>query len=172
MSLSTRAILGIGAVVLIGAGTVGGSIAYANSQGAPDQHLATLTVGRSSITAAPACYNDGKALDQALLTKCRQEAKQASEDKKTPRSDVVSSDRIGVGVPTSASDNGWFAFTDGGAQGEAVIAQDIKGSTYSGSIAASTLLNGSGTTTVTVVEANQQSNEVYAIWYFELNQKN
>ncbi|GAA4860953.1 hypothetical protein [Kitasatospora terrestris] len=171
MSLSTRVIVGLGAVVLIGAGTVAGSVAVASDKGKPDEHQATLTVGRSSITAAPACYNDGKPLEKAQLAKCQVDAKQARESKSNPSSDVVSSDRIGVGVPVETGDRGWFAFTDGGAQGEAVLAQDVKGSTWSGSVAASTVLNSSGTTTVTVVEASQKTNEVYAVWYFELHQK-
>ncbi|WP_354641888.1 hypothetical protein [Kitasatospora camelliae] len=172
MSLSTRAIAGIGAVVLIGAGTVAGSIAYANSEGKPSEHKVTLTVGTSSVESAPSCYNGGQPLDQAMLAKCRTEAKDARDNNKIVSSDVESSDRVGVGVPPEIADKGWFAFTDGGAQGEAVIAQDVRGSTYSGSVPASTILNGSGTTTVTVVAADQKSNEVYGIWYFDLKQKN
>ncbi|WP_431679951.1 hypothetical protein [Kitasatospora sp. KL5] len=168
MSLSTRAIAAIGAVVVIGAGTVGGSIAYASSQGAPPENVVTLTVGRTSITSEPFCYNDGKALQQDVLAKCQVDAKKAREANKLPSSDVLASDRIGVGVPPSVADRGWFAFTDGGTQGQAPLAQDTHGSTWSGSVLASTVLNASGTTTVTVVEADQKTQEILGIWYFEL----
>jgi len=168
MSLSTRAIAAIGAVVVIGAGTVGGSIAYASNKGKPAEHVATLTVGRSSITSAPFCYSDGKALAQDILAKCQVDAKKAREAGKLPTTDVQASDRVGVGVPPSVADTGWFAFTDGGAQGQTPLAQDTRGTTWSGSVAASQLLNSSGDTTVTVVEADQKSQEILAVWFFDM----
>jgi len=171
MSLSTRVIGGIGAVVVIAAGTLAGSLAYADSEGKPDEHVATLTVGRSSITSKPFCYNDGKPLDQAMVTKCRAGLSKARENGKIATSDVVSSDRIGVGVPTSAADHGWFAVTDGGAQEQAILTANAIGTTWSGSTSAANVLNGSGSTTVTVVESSEKSNELYAIWYFDLKQK-
>ncbi|MFD9130019.1 hypothetical protein [Kitasatospora sp. NPDC059571] len=171
MSLSTRAIAAIGAVVVIGAGTVGGSIAYASSQGKPPERQVTLTVGTDTVRATPFCYNNGKAIPQDALAKCQVDAKAAREKDSLPKLDVVSSDRIGVGVPTEVADNGWFSFTDGGSQGQAPLAQDVRGSTWSGSVLASTVLNSSGTTTVTVVEANQKSQEILGIWYFDLNTK-
>ncbi|MEU2625646.1 hypothetical protein [Kitasatospora sp. NPDC007106] len=168
MSLSTRAIAAIGAVVVIGAGTVGISIAHAADQGKPDEHVVTLTVGRSSITSAPFCYNDGKALPQDVLAKCQVDAKKAREANTLPSTDVQASDRIGVGVPPSVADRGWFAFTDGGAQGQTPLAQDTRGTTWSGSVPASQVLNSSGTTTVTVVEADQKTQEILGIWYFDM----
>ncbi|MEV4613783.1 hypothetical protein AB0K43_14475 [Kitasatospora sp. NPDC049258] len=171
MSLSTRAIAAIGAVVVIGAGTVGGSIAYASSQGKPAERQATLVVGTTSVRTAPLCYNDGKPLDQAQIEKCQLDAKKAGQENKLESSDVESSDRIGIGVDKDTGERGWFAFTDGGQQGQAPIAQEVKGSTYSGSVLASTLLNTTGTTTVTVVEADQKTNDIYGVWYFQLHTK-
>ncbi|MEU9128283.1 hypothetical protein AB0D08_09280 [Kitasatospora sp. NPDC048540] len=171
MSLSTRVIAAVGAVVVIGAGTVGGSIAYANSEGKPPKREATLVVGTSSVRSAPLCYNNGKPLDQDQIEKCQADGRKAGQDKKLTSSDVRASDRIGVGVDTDTADRGWFAFTDGGQQGQAPIAQEVKGSTFSGSVLASTLLSTTGTTTVTVVEADQKTNDIYGVWYFTLNTK-
>ncbi|WP_371498624.1 hypothetical protein OG871_21610 [Kitasatospora sp. NBC_00374] len=169
MSLSTRVIAALGAVVVIGAGTVGGSIAYASSQGKPAEREATLVVGTSSVRSAPLCYNGGKPLDQAQIEKCQLDAKKAGKDKKLESLDVKAGDRVGVGVDPDTGERGWFAFTDGGQQGQSPIAQEVKDSTFSGTVLASTLLNTSGTTTVTVVEADQKTNDIYGVWYFELH---
>ncbi|WP_405012011.1 hypothetical protein [Kitasatospora sp. NBC_01539] len=171
MSLSTRAIAALGAVVVIGAGTVGFSVWHAADAGKPDENVATLTVGRSSITSAPFCENGGKALGQDALAKCQADAKTARDKGVLPTSDVRASDRIGVGVPTGVADRGWFAFTDGGSQGQAPLAQDSRGTTWSGSVPASTVLNSTGKTLVTVVEADQKTQEILGIWYFDLNTK-
>ncbi|GAA5007576.1 hypothetical protein [Kitasatospora paranensis] len=173
MSLSTRAFAALGALVVIGAGTVGGSIAYANSEGAPPnpKQQATLTVGTSSVRAQPLCYNGGKALAQDVLAKCQADAKTASQKGTLAHLDVISSDRVGVGVSTEIADKGWFAFTDGGSQGQTPLAQDTRKATWSGSVLASSVLNSSGTTTVTVVEADQAKQEILGIWYFQMNSK-
>jgi hypothetical protein len=171
MSLSTRAIAAIGAVVVIGAGTVGISVAHANSQGKPPERQATLTVGTSSVRAEPLCYNGGKALAQDVLAKCQTDAKKASQAGTLAHLDVISSDRVGVGVPTDVANKGWFAFTDGGSQGQTPLAQDTRKATWSGSVLASSVLNSSGTTTVTVVEADQAKQEILGIWYFQMNSK-
>jgi len=171
MSLSTRVIAALGAVVVIGAGTVGLSVAHANDKGKPDEHLATLTVGRSSIHSAPLCYNDGKALSEEAQAKCQALAKQKEADGSLPTSDVVASDQIGVGVEPGVADKGWFAFTNGGTQGQATLASARKGSTYSGSVAATSVLNAGEKTTVTVVEADQKTQDIIGVWYFQLKNK-
>lgn len=171
MSLSTRAIAGLGAVVVIGAATVGVSVAHASSKGKPAENVATLTVGRSSITSAPFCYNDGKALANAAIAKCQADAVAAFKAGTLPKSDVRASDRIGVGVPTGTAERGWFAYTDAGAQGQTPLVQNAKGTTWSGSLAAPAVLNSTGKTQVTVVEADQKTSEIISVWYFDLTTK-
>lgn len=168
MSLSTRVIAALGAVVVIGAGTVGGSIAYASSKGEPNDPKVTLVVGRSSISSGPACYNDGKPLDEAAQTKCQEDALKAREQGTLPTSDVKISDKIGVGVDPEVAEQGWFAFTDGGQQQRATLATTRTGSTYSGSLPAASLLAATEKTTVTVVEANEKTGDIIGVWYFQL----
>ncbi|MDH6577589.1 hypothetical protein [Kitasatospora sp. MAP5-34] len=173
MSLSTRVIAALGAVVVIGAGTVGGSIAYASGQDKPGGRVATLTVGRSSIHAEPRalCYNDGKPLDKDALAKCQADAKTAADAGQLPTSDVTMSDRIGVGVDPGTADKGWFSFTDAGQQGQTTLSSTRKGSTFSGLLPAAGLLATTQKTTVTVVEADEKNGDILAAWFFSLNNK-
>ncbi|WP_052681858.1 hypothetical protein [Saccharothrix sp. ST-888] len=171
MSLSTRVIAAVGAVVVIGAGTVVGSVAYASNQGKPEHPLATLVVGRSSIHAGPTCYNDGKPLNKDAIAKCQADAKKAGDAGDLPSSDVTSSDRIGVGVDPGVADKGWWAATDGG-QGQAQIASLRTGSTFSGLQTASALLSTSSENTrVTVVENDAKTGDIIAAWFFDLKNK-
>ncbi|GAA1193062.1 hypothetical protein F4556_003001 [Kitasatospora gansuensis] len=171
MSLSTRVIAALGAVVVIGAGTVGGSIAYASGKDEPKGKSATLVVGRSSITSQPHgkfCYNDGKPLDEQAQAKCQESAAEARKKGTLPTLDVKVSDRIGVGVDPEVADKGWFAFTDGGQQQRATLASTRTGSTFSGLLPASGLLASTEKTTVTVVEANEKTGDIISVWYFQL----
>ncbi|MFI6848728.1 hypothetical protein OG535_22375 [Kitasatospora sp. NBC_00085] len=173
MSLSTRVIAALGAVVVIGAGTVGGSIAYAMGQDEPVSHRATLTVGRSSMETGPFCFNDGKPLTEDQQGECQDKASKALDEGKLPKSDVVASDMIGLGVTPDVADRGWWANTNGGGQasgGRFILAPATKGSTYSGSVPASKAINASGKTLITVVESDpKQPDAIYGVWYFELN---
>ncbi|BFV57780.1 hypothetical protein KCMC57_up28840 [Kitasatospora sp. CMC57] len=169
MSLSTRVIAALGAVVVIGAGTVGLSIAHASSEGKPNEPKATLVVGRSSMAAGPACYNDGKPLDEAAQAKCQKDAQKALQEGTLPSSDVKIGDRIGVGVAPEVAEKGWFAFTDGGQQQRATLASTRTGSTFSGLLPASGLLASTKKTQVTVVEANEKTGDIIGVWYFQLN---
>ncbi|WP_406202120.1 hypothetical protein OH807_23265 [Kitasatospora sp. NBC_01560] len=173
MSLSTRVIAAVGAVVVIGAGTVGASIAVASGKEAPSDHRVTLTVGTSSMEESPFCFNDGKPLTEDQQQECQDKASKALDEGKLPKSDVVSSDRIGVGVTPTVSDRGWWANTNGGGQasgGRFTLATAAKNTTYSGSVSASKALNASGKTLVTVVESDpKQPDAIYGVWYFELN---
>lgn len=171
MSLSTRAIAGIGALVVIGAGTVGGWSAYAAGQGQPEKDQATLVVGSSSVQAEPLCYNDGKALDQDAIAKCQTALKNARTSHSLATSDVRAGDKIGVGMPTEVADKGWYAYTDGGQQGQASITPGLQGATYSGSISAASVLTQTGTTMVTVISSSAKTNEIYGVWAFQLNQQ-
>ncbi|MBP0451278.1 MULTISPECIES: hypothetical protein [unclassified Kitasatospora] len=173
MSLSTRVIAALGAVVVIGAATVGTSVAVASGRDEPVSHRATLTVGRSSMEVEPFCFNDGKPLTEDQQSECQDKASKALDEGKLPKSDVVASDRIGVGVTPDVADRGWWANTNGGGQasgGRFILAPAAKGSTYSGSVAASRALNASGKTLVTVVESDpKQPDAIYGVWYFELD---
>ncbi|MFJ8045088.1 hypothetical protein ACIRBX_31755 [Kitasatospora sp. NPDC096147] len=171
MSLSTRVIAALGAVVVIGAGTVGGSIAVASGKDDPSGPKATLVVGRSSLDAEPFCYNDGKPLDEAAQTSCQKEARKAQLEGKLPTSDVTVSDKIGVGVDPKVAEKGWFAFTDGGQQQRATISATRTDSTYSGSLPAIGLLAAGEKTNVTVVQADEKTGDILGVWYFQLKNK-
>ncbi len=171
MSLSTRVIAALGAVVVIGAGTVGGSIAYASGKDSPKPRMATLTVGRSSVHAEPFCYDDGKPLGKDVIAKCQTDAKAAGDAGKLPSSDVRSSDKIGVGVDPGTADKGWFSFTDGGQQGQTTLSATKKGSTFAGMMPTTGLLAATPKTTVTVVEADEKTGDILAAWFFTLNNK-
>ena len=169
MSLNTRAIAVLGAVVVIGAGTVGGSIAYATGQPSPSDYRATVTVGRSSheIT-TPLCGGKSTPLSEQEQSDCQELAKTKLAAGDIPTSDVVASDRIGVGVTPKVADRGWFAFTNGGTQGQFSLANANKGSTFSGLVPASGALSATGKTLVTVVEADPTTQDIYSVWYFQL----
>jgi hypothetical protein len=174
MSLSTRVIAALGAVVVIGAGTVGGSIAYASGQDEPKGKLATLVVGTSSIHSEPfgkSCYNDGKPLTEEAQAACQKSAAEALEKGTLPSLDVTTADRVGVGVDPKVAEKGWFAFTDGGQQQRATLASTRTDSTFSGLIPASGLLAATEKTKVTVVEANEKTGDIISVWYFQLKNK-
>ncbi|MER7752645.1 hypothetical protein [Kitasatospora sp. NPDC097643] len=174
MSLNSRVIAALGAVVVVGAATVGTSVAIASDQTEHSSHRATLTVGNSSIAADPLCFNGGSAITEDLQQECQDKATQALKDGTLPTSDVVVSDRIGVGVTPNVGDTGWWAFTNGGASaggqgGRYSLMNYAKGTTFSGSQSAGKALNGSGKTLVTVVEGDKNSDNPIAVWYFQLN---
>ncbi|GAA2140136.1 hypothetical protein GCM10009760_23070 [Kitasatospora kazusensis] len=168
MSLSTRVIAALGAVVVIGAGTVGGSIAYASGKDAPkDERLATVVVGRSSVSSEPLCYNGGKALSKDDVNKCQQNGKAAADAGKLTSIDATVGDKIGVGVDPDTAKKGWFSFTDAGQQGQTPLSSTRKNSTFSGLLPAAGLLSTTGDkTTVTVVEADETNGDIIAAWFF------
>ncbi|MEV7600155.1 hypothetical protein AB0O91_22550 [Kitasatospora sp. NPDC089797] len=174
MSLNTRVIAALGAVVVVGAATVGTSVAIAAGQTEHSSHRATLTVGTTSVVADPLCWNDGSPLTDDQQDKCRDQANQALANGSLPQSDVRSSDRIGVGVSPNVAETGWWASTNGGSSsqgGQTSLFSYAKGPTYSGSQSASKLLNSSGKTVVTVVEIDKKSESPIAVWYFQMNSK-
>ncbi|MGW6913494.1 hypothetical protein ACWGB8_06685 [Kitasatospora sp. NPDC054939] len=170
MSLNTRAIAALGAVVVIGAATVGASIAVASDQEHPSDHRATLTVGRSSIEREPLCSTDhGKApIDTDA---CDQAIEAAIAKGELPTLDVTPSDQVGVGVSPDVAERGWYSFTNGGPQGKSVLASVRKDSTYSGSVSAGTVMSSGKETLVTVIERDKTSGDIYGVWYFKLNNK-
>ncbi|MFF4340340.1 hypothetical protein ACFY00_10415 [Kitasatospora sp. NPDC001540] len=171
MSLSTRAIAGIAGVVVVGAASLGTGIYWAHDAGKPRENVATLVVGTSSTTAAPFCYNDGKPIGQAALKACSDAAEAAGKKNDLPLLDVRASDRIGVGVPKDLAKKGWFAYTDGGSsqsQGGAPIINSARGTTFSGTVPAHTVMSSIDKTSVTVAVRDQESSDIYAVWFFEL----
>ncbi|MFE4513516.1 hypothetical protein ACFRMQ_04845 [Kitasatospora sp. NPDC056783] len=174
MSLNTRAIAALGAVVVVGAATVGTSVAIAAGQTEHISHRATLTVGNSSVVADPLCWNAGSPLTEDQQQKCQEEATTALKDGSLPSMDVEGSDRVGVGVSPNVADTGWWAFTNGGSSnqgGRYSLFSASKGQTWSGAQAAGKLLNSSGKTVVTVVEGDPNAEAPIAVWYFQLNSK-
>jgi hypothetical protein len=172
MSLNSRAIAALGAVVVVGAATVGTSVAIASDQTEHISHRATLTVGNSSIVADPLCWNNGSPITEDLQDKCQEDANNALKNGTLPTSDVVASDRVGIGVSPNVATSGWWAFSNGGSTsggGRTSIASYAKGPTWSGAQQANKILNASGKTLITVVEGDKNSDNPIAVWYFQLN---
>ncbi|MEV7776444.1 hypothetical protein [Kitasatospora sp. NPDC086791] len=172
MSLNSRAIAALGAVVVVGAATVGTSVAIAAGQTVPISHQATLTVGNSSVAAEPLCWNNGSAITEDLQQECQDKATEALKNGTLPTMDVVASDQVGVGVSPNVAKSGWWAFTNGGASssgGRTSLSAYAKGPTWSGAQQANKVLNASGKTLVTVVEGDKNSDNPTAVWYFQLN---
>ncbi|WP_073811524.1 DUF2771 family protein [Kitasatospora sp. CB01950] len=168
MSLSTSVTAGLAAAAVVGAGLVGYGVYSAVDNGKPAKNEATLVVGTSSVRAEPTCYNDGKPISDAALTKCAQQASKDSENKKLTSLDVRASDRVGVGVPKDLADKGWYAFTGSGQNRTPIIA-GATGLTYSGSVSAAGLMTSDERTLVTVAAVDKDTNDYYAVWFFTLN---
>jgi hypothetical protein len=168
MSLNARGFAAVGAVVVIGAATLGFSIASASGEEKPVNRLVTLVAGTNSTDSEPTCWNDGKPLDAKAQQTCQTKAAKLQKDGKLPVVEVATSDRVGVGVDPKTADKGWFAFTDGGAQGQATLATARRNSTFSGMVPATSVLKATAETLVTVVEADTKSQDIYGVWYFTL----
>ncbi|WP_055585309.1 hypothetical protein [Peterkaempfera griseoplana] len=168
MSLNSRAIAALGAVVVIGAGTVGFSVAHASNQPKPVNRLVTLVAGTNSIHSEPICWNNGKPLDAAAQQSCQAKAAKLQKDGKLPVLELSGSDRVGIGVDPGIAKKGWFAFTDGGSQGQATLATARRNSTFSGLVPATSVLKSAPETLVTAVEADTKSQDIYGVWYFTL----
>ncbi|MET7450726.1 hypothetical protein ABZT03_02300 [Streptomyces sp. NPDC005574] len=67
---------------------------------------ATVTVGKSSVSAEAACYEDGDNLGKAKATKC---ALQKSSDS----IDVPQSETLRIGVDPKVADTGWALWING-----------------------------------------------------------
>ncbi len=174
MSLSTRVIAGIGAVVVVGAATLGGSIAWASGKTKPASATATITIGRSSHQLdQPTCFDGGKPLSQEKLTEC---GKAQADVTKQASLSVNSSDRIGVGVDKETAKRGWRAGTNGGAAGSqsgATLAAFQTDNTFSGLQAATSVLTSNRNTTLTVIgyapkSAGQAQPDIVAVWLVNL----
>ncbi|MFJ6216974.1 hypothetical protein ACIQGZ_27135 [Streptomyces sp. NPDC092296] len=169
MSINSRGIAALGAIVVIGAATVGFSVAHATGVEKPVNRMVTLVAGTGSINSEPTCWNDGKPLDEAAQQACQTKVGKLQKSGKLPTIEVNNGDRVGVGVDPDIAKRGWGAYTDAGSQTPAFIATPRKNSTYSGSVAAPTVLkSGEKDTLVTVYEADVKNQEIYGVWYFVL----
>ncbi|MCD0485741.1 hypothetical protein LO771_25965 [Streptacidiphilus sp. ASG 303] len=171
MSINSRAVAAAGAVVVVSAGLVGWGVATAAGEDKPVNRMVTVVAGSNTANAEPTCWNDGKPLDGAAQQRCQANAAKQEKDGKLKSVEVTSGSRIGVGVDPAIADKGWFAFTDGGAQGQATLASARRTGTFSGLVPASTVLKSTGKTLVTVVEADTKNQEIYGVWYFTLKNK-
>ncbi|MFE0459007.1 hypothetical protein ACFW1A_07050 [Kitasatospora sp. NPDC058965] len=171
MSLSTPVIAALGAVAVIGAATLGGSIAYASGQDKPLTTQATVTVGRDSFRFEPTCYNGGKPLDDNANKACGLLSTQTDKFKSIT---VKSVDSIGVGVDKATAENGWRAYTNGGGgQGNASVAAYQKDNTFSGLVPSVNVLTQVRDTTLTVIEfdpktADSSKPGILAVWFINL----
>ncbi|GAA1980691.1 hypothetical protein [Kitasatospora viridis] len=171
MSLSTPVIAALGAVALIGAGTLGGSYAYASGQHKPVTTQATITIGRDSHRIQPSCFNGGKPLDDATNKAC---SVLFSQPNKWPTLTVKSSDRIGVGLDPDSAKNGWTASTNGGGGQGVQIAPYQKDTTFSGLVPAANVLSSVRDTHLTILEYDPNSPQssskqsLIAVWFIDL----
>ena len=127
------------------------------------------------MAADPLCWNDGSPLTDDQQDQCKAAATKALKDGTLPSSDVVPSDRIGVGVSPNVAKTGWWASTNGGSSsqgGQTSLFSYAQGPTFSGLQTAGSVLNASGRTLVTVVEIDKKAEAPIAVWYFQLNGKN
>jgi hypothetical protein len=172
MSLSTRGIAALGTVLVIGAATVGFSVKTAHDGDKPINRQVTLTAGGSSKASEPICWNHGKVFDTKTQLACQNKVPDLVRKGKLPTLTVGVGDRIGVGVDPKIADVGWYAFTNAGNSRQTVLASARRHSTYSGSVAAPTVLTTDEETVVTVVESDTRvSDRIYGVWYFILKNK-
>ncbi|MFF7975304.1 DUF2771 domain-containing protein [Streptomyces sp. NPDC007905] len=69
--------------------------------------VATVTVGRNSVSSEAVCYNDGKALDATSLTKCAKNAGDVRSIK------VDQDETVRFGVDPKVADSGWTILVNG-----------------------------------------------------------
>ncbi|QFZ75695.1 DUF2771 domain-containing protein [Streptomyces fagopyri] len=91
------------AVAALGAVSAGLLVLSACDKPTP---LATITVGKSSVSSETDCYNDGKAVSSADLAKCLK-AKDIKSIKVDP------DDTVRFGVDPEIADNGWTILMNG-----------------------------------------------------------
>jgi len=169
MSLSRPAVA-FGGLIVVGCAIAAGTSAAAASNLTKPQPLATVTVGKGFKTSEPNCYNGGKALSSAEQSACQQNAAKADAAGKLPSINVRPGDSVSVGMDVKMAKKGWDAFTNGGSNGQAVLASWTNNSTFSGQTRASEVL-GSSTRTLLTVVSMDRSSHVYGVWYFELKNR-
>ncbi|MFF8402712.1 DUF2771 domain-containing protein [Streptomyces sp. NPDC014846] len=69
--------------------------------------VATVTVGRSSVSSEALCYNDGKTLDAKSLAECAKKAGDVETIK------VDTDDTVRFGVDPKIADGGWTILVNG-----------------------------------------------------------
>ena len=91
------------AVAVAGAVTAGLLVLSACDKPTP---RATVTVGKNSVSAEAACYDDGNDIGKAKAAKC---ARKKSSDS----IDVAQSETLRIGVDPEVSDTGWALYING-----------------------------------------------------------
>ncbi|MFC1409375.1 hypothetical protein ACEZCY_10210 [Streptacidiphilus sp. N1-12] len=167
MSLN-RAVAALGAVAVVGALTVGFSVAHANSVGKPVPKV-YVTSGSTWVPISNTCYNDGKVLTSKQLAACVAKVQKiGAADTATPVK-VHPNTTFTIGVDKQITDKGWSASGTG-----ALVAQTTKYQAnnlpLSGVFATNTDQSTGATTTadkgtVLIVERKSAtSNDIYGVW--------
>lgn len=107
MSLN-RAAVALGAVVVLGAGTLGLGYGWANAAGKPEPRI-YVTAGSTWVPVKPTCYNDGKKLSATQLKACSVKVQAVgSTDKATPVT-ATRNTSFTISVDRDVTDQGWLA---------------------------------------------------------------
>ena len=91
------------AVAVAGAVTAGLLVQSACDKPTP---RATVTVGKNSVSAEAACYDDGNDIGKAKAAKC-------ALKKSSDSIDVAQSETLRIGVDPEVSDTGWALYING-----------------------------------------------------------
>ncbi|MCX4644738.1 DUF2771 domain-containing protein [Streptomyces sp. NPDC055059] len=119
--------------------------------------LATITVGRSTVTSEAACYNDGKALNASALKDCLK-----NKDIKSIKVDPDATVRFGV--DPKIADKGWTLLMNGQPLTEA---SNKTYRTVPGSVFFNQQYGATGSsTTVSIVEGS--GSNATGLWSFKL----
>lgn len=124
--------------------------------------LATVTVGTKTVTteAAPGCYQDGKALSQAVLMKCG-----TKKDAKTIT--VHPGETVRVGVEPAIADTGWYLIV--GTAGKTGVSKQTY-RTFPGDNLFTNGQTGEKTTesVLSVVETDKEGGKPRGVWQIKL----
>ncbi|MFJ9560071.1 DUF2771 domain-containing protein [Streptomyces fuscichromogenes] len=118
--------------------------------------IATITVGTHSVNSEASCYNDGKALDTASLTKCL-------KDTGIKSIKVDPDDTVRFGVDPKIADNGWTILMNG----QALTESSTKTyRTIPGSVFFNAQYGASGNSTLVSIKEGDKT--VLGLWSFKL----
>jgi hypothetical protein len=168
-----RAVLALGAVAVVGVGTLGFAIPYAHSQGkpVPSVQVVSGSTWKQIAPAADSCYNGGKALTKAQQTACGAVITAQLTKGNIPTLNVSANGTYAIDVGKDVKDKGWFARSTS----IAPVAPTKK--QYQGPLSVSALMVADSTTGTTptsapvlVVEGDGTST-VYGEWLFQVSIK-
>ncbi|TDU04739.1 hypothetical protein EDD99_3214 [Streptomyces sp. 846.5] len=167
-----RAVLALGAVAVVGVGTVGFSIQHASSQGKPVPSIQVVSgsTWKQIAPASASCYDAGKALSKAQQTACAAAITAQLTKGNIPTLEVNASGTYSIDVGKDVAGKTWFARSSGSAPVSPIKRQ------YAGPLAVSTLMVTDTTTGTTptsapvlVVAGTGATNApIYGEWLFEV----